>query len=442
MKPKNVMLLGFVNKAVEYLDKHMDEEPDKRLAELKNIDLASIRDELNDHLDASLGTMQSTMSTLLKAGNEAFDEFIDATQNRNSISDQLGKIFDVDLDEDNNSKQEELIKLLSFYNLEDDYADDEAQEIGLQVDEVEETNDEEDEYLTEIRKNASTNDDTQEITPIEHDVTDELEIDEIFSEIVNNEDNNMVEEGNDQPVIEESVIEQEVVVDEEGATEQESVTEQEPVVEQVEEIEYEDPILHIIENPAIEAVIDDMLNTNDEDIDDVENETDIVKDTTNAVEETYVVEGESTDNDNYINSLIDDLREQLTKEEEDKKNAENKNKEIYERISSIYPHIPQGFIRSVYELKDSLSYDYPIDQKLIVLHRVLFKDVENLRKFVEIGLSHEYTINADENKMIVDIFKEFVNSDGKILTNIYEVANQGYLLDGSYEGYNVIVQED
>ena len=30
MKPKNIMLLGFVNKAVDYLDRHMDEEPDAR----------------------------------------------------------------------------------------------------------------------------------------------------------------------------------------------------------------------------------------------------------------------------------------------------------------------------------------------------------------------------------------------------------------------------
>ena len=44
--------------------------------------------------------------------------------------------------------------------------------------------------------------------------------------------------------------------------------------------------------------------------------------------------------------------------------------------------------------------------------------------------------------MIVDIFKKFTNGDGKILNNIFEIANQGYVLDGTYEGYNVIPQDE
>ena len=40
--------------------------------------------------------------------------------------------------------------------------------------------------------------------------------------------------------------------------------------------------------------------------------------------------------------------------------------------------------------------------------------------------------------MIVDVFKEYVNSDGKIITSIFEVANQAALLKGEYEGYRVL----
>ena len=344
MKPKNVMLLGFVNKAVEYLDKHMDEEPDTRLAELKNIDLASLKDELSDNLDTSLGTMQSTMSTLLKAGNEAFDKFIEDSHNHSGISDQFNNLFNVDFDDTRANNQEELARLLSFYNLDNDF-------------EVEDKTD--DDLMKEIAKNV-TNDDTSEIISEHETVKQDEGIDTIFNEIVENEDKIEKEEIKEVPIDEKQVKE-------------------------------------------------DISETN-----------------TNS----------------YVSSLIGDLRSQLIKEEEYKKQEKAKSDEIFDRISKIYPYLSDGFVRSVYELKESLASEYPIGTRLIVLHRVSFNDVENLRKFVEIGLNHDYTINADENKKIVDIFKEFVNSDGRILTNIYEIANQGYLLNGNYEGYNIIVEED
>ena len=353
MKPKNVMLLGFVNSAVDYLNRHMDEEPDTRLAELKNVDLASLKDELSDNLDASLGTMQSTMSTLLKAGNEAFDKFVEDTHSSgNAISDQFNNLFDIDLDNTRQTNQEELARLLSFYNLEND-------------DEDNNVDNSDDELMQKIAKNV-TSDDTSDIISSTETVKQEEGIDSIFNEIVENED---------KPIIEET-----------------------PVVEELKEVE----------------------------INEQQVKQDVQKQETQA----------------YVSSLISDLREELVKEEEYKKQEENKKNEIFERISKLYPYLPEGFIRSVYELKEGLSTEYPIGDRIIVLHRVSFNDVEDLRKFVEIGLNHEYTINADENKKIVDIFKEFVNSDGRILTNIYEIANQGYLLNGNYEGYNVIVNED
>ena len=53
-------------------------------------------------------------------------------------------------------------------------------------------------------------------------------------------------------------------------------------------------------------------------------------------------------------------------------------------------------------------------------------------------MSHEYFVNVDEKQMIVDTFKEHVNSDGKILTDIFEIANQAKLLTGEYDGYRII----
>ena len=63
-------------------------------------------------------------------------------------------------------------------------------------------------------------------------------------------------------------------------------------------------------------------------------------------------------------------------------------------------------------------------------------------EFCEIMLSHDYQINADEKKMIVDTFKMHINEDGLILNDIFSVANQARLLCGDYEGYRVLTKED
>ena len=120
MEPKNVMLLGFINKAVEYLEKHMDEQSDAKLAQLKNLDLNALESELKGNLDSSLGTMNSTIETLLQAGEDSFDKFIDIPQKKR-ISNEIDKMFDVNLDTDEPLDQKASLEdLLSFYNLSDD----------------------------------------------------------------------------------------------------------------------------------------------------------------------------------------------------------------------------------------------------------------------------------------------------------------------------------
>lgn len=366
MKPKNVMLLGFVNRAVEYLDRHMDEEPDTRLAELKNIDLESIKAELCDNLDSSLGTMQSTMSTLLKAGNEAFDEFLEDNLGKTTVSQKIDRLFDIDFDskENKNDKQNELAKLLSFYNLEE-----EEDLYNNQGSENIENDSQDEEYLNEIRKNVS-NDDVQDINTVsQENYSEDKEMDTIFTEIVNNENDNSIKysDKNDSEVKEEPIEENEEI--------------------------------------------------------DVESSTE-------------------ADDKTYVNTLIDDLRIQFIKDEKEKQEQLVKNKEVYENISNKYPYLSNGFIKSVYDLKEKLNYDYNFDEKIVILHRASFEEVNNLRKFAEICLSHEYLINADEEKMIVDVFKEFINTKDRIISNIFEIANQVSLLNGTYEGYNVISNEE
>ena len=374
MKPKNVMLLGFVNRAVEYLDKHMDEEPNARLAELKNIDLASIRDELSDNLDASLGTMQSTMTTLLKAGNEAFDSFIDSND-PNRINDQFSRMFDVDLDNSRKKAQDDLARLLSFYNLDNDYVKKENNDF----DSVE------DEYLKVIKENASSEEEVDDVeSSISYDPYEDEELDSVFNEIVNNENNDNQED--------------------------------EELEEDFEEIEDEEDV--------------------EEDIKEVEEKK------TSKVEEDETEEEDEGDNsEEYLSSLFTDLKKQIEVENSKKEEQTRIDTQVYNDLVNKYSYIPASIVRTIYELKGQLELEYPAGIDVIVLHRVSFKDIDNLRKFVEIGLSHDYSINADEKKMIVDIFKEFENEEGRILKNILEIANQCYVLEGAYEGYNVIIND-
>ena len=144
----------------------------------------------------------------------------------------------------------------------------------------------------------------------------------------------------------------------------------------------------------------------------------------------------------YVSSLIDDLKAKMSKEDEDKREEEEAYRQIYESIRKTYPYLSNGFIRNVYELKESIASEYPEEENIIILHRTVFRNVENLRQYVEIALKHGYLINADEKKMIVDAMKAYVNSDGKIITSIFEVANQSALLNGEYEGYRVLFEDD
>ena len=120
MDPKNVMLLGFVNKAVDYLNQHINDEPDAKMNQLRNIDFNTLESELKENLGSSLGTMNSTTQALLQAGAESFDKFIDVPE-KERINNEIDRMFDVDLESNEPLDQKASLEdLLSFYNLGDD----------------------------------------------------------------------------------------------------------------------------------------------------------------------------------------------------------------------------------------------------------------------------------------------------------------------------------
>lgn len=152
---------------------------------------------------------------------------------------------------------------------------------------------------------------------------------------------------------------------------------------------------------------------------------------------------------NKETDYVGDLFDEFTNNEYEVDNFKNKqqrinelNKKIYDSIVALYPYLSNGFIKGVYELKESFASDYEEGQKIIILHRLVFTDLEGLRQFVDVMMSHEYFVNVDEKQMIVDTFKEHVNSDGKILTDIFEIANQAKLLTGEYDGYRIIEEDE
>lgn len=411
MKPKNVMLLGFVNRAIRYLDRELDDKTNVKLNKLKDIDLADLKEELSEDLNASLGSMQSTINTLLQAGEEAFDDFLDEHLEESSLADELDRIFDKGSSTPKKSESD-LEKLLDFYNLgdlnldEEDFEEDLEEKVEEPVTEVKEEpkseeeeevfelSDEDTDLFKQIAKNVNR---PKEETPDKKEEDEDLDVnklDSIFSEVVSHEDEKEPEE-------EEKLPEQ---------------VDKDDIIKLVQDIQAsKETYFANVPDPVYEDEPDEK-----------------------ELEEFNQSEKQE---DVYVSSLIEDLRERMLYEDEQKKVEEEQFRQVYDRIHKIYPYLSNAFIRTVYDLKDSLAREYPINEKLIVLHRCIFNDVESLRQFVEIALSHNFSINADEEKLMVDVIKEYFNTDGKIITSIFEVANQSALLGGTYDGYRVMLEE-
>ena len=534
MKPKNVVLLGFVNKAVEYLNNHADDASGASLTELKNIDLETLKAELDDELKDSLDKPQSDINTLMNAGEEAFDKFMNAKGKKEDLSIEFDRIFDVDFDDDAASDQkEELNDLLSLYDLSDELetADDvidneEEEEINELIDSVEDFFDElpeEDEdvkFLEEIQKNIEKENKAriEEENKARIKKENEARLKEEKEARIEKEKKARIEKENEARLIEEiqkSFEESEAVPETEEDDTPFELNEEEiellkTIASNVNRIEdrnqvytgeakeldsifselvaaennvpapeehYETPTINRIQeyirvdipdeeqNRFIENPLVDFTGSDEEervqgvypeqvDKNDIVN---LMKDIT-PLSDTYYSEIEDfidrqereeaekkeahVSDDKYISTLIDDLKNKMDVEAETKRLQEEAYRETYEKIHKAYPYLSDDFIRNVYEMKGSIADEYPLDEKIVILHRTHFKDVENLRQYVEIALKHGFMMNADEKKMIVDVFKQYTNTDGKVITSIFEVANQSALLSGDYEGYRVLFEDD
>ena len=351
------------------------------------------------------------------------------------------------IDEENNDEE----ALLEEENVEETSDDNKEAIIDASADikeeDIEESNDKEDEsFKTEetidnnvfIDNEEETFDDTT-IDDVEEASFDEdldLNDDEVVEE-------NIVDEGNEEEILdnENSFVNNDYIEDYNNRS--------------LDEIYIANPGLealeksgdHLEEDSIIEengVIKEDEENLNDENLEDSIDLDTLMNETDENLNVTGLETTETETKNDYLTDLINTLNSDdfAKKIEENKRKEEELKSKVYDSIREIYPYLSNGFIKGVYDLKEVFASEYKENKKIVILHRLVFEDIDGLRKFVEVMISHNYLINADENKMIVDVFKEHVNADGKILTDIFEVANQAKYLTGEYDGYRVIKEEE
>jgi hypothetical protein len=418
MKPENIILLGFVNQAVDYLEKHMDDEPDNAVARLRNIDLNSLKEALDKNLDASLGMMTTTMNSLLKAGSDSFDSFVESHGNREALSDEINHLFD--LDQNGDVSEDDITNLMAYYNLDTSDGSEPVVKETVQQSEPEvkqqaesetkqeesagneneeetvfEMSDEDTQLLKLISQNVGKVNQGQ---PLQQDASanadnDEKKLDHIFSQVISHQDKNYMNAN--------------------------------PGTFASQDVETPD-------SSDLMSLVKDMQQS------DMKYYQDIpavpVKDPVPQQDDHF--------SNNYLSEeIISQLRQRMIKEDEEKKRKEEDFQEISDKIQQAYPYLKYDFIKAVFDMKDKIAEDYPLDVAIIILHRIVFKDVEHMQQFIEIAINHGYSVNADEKRLLADVFKQHINADGTIITSIFDVANQCALLDGRYEGYRVLFEE-
>lgn len=176
-------------------------------------------------------------------------------------------------------------------------------------------------------------------------------------------------------------------------------------------------------------IMNNVDNYLDDQNDKIKINTPIDEEVINRVYQEVLNEQNHNDLDEHINVYLDSLVDQF------KELDSNQDQKIINKISSYYNNLSDDFIKDYYQLKDILASEYQIGDDVMILHRLIFKDINQLRHFVDIVVDHGYLVNVDEVKGLVDVFRRIKVVDGKILSEIFDIANQAAYLAGRYEGY-------
>lgn len=389
MKVKNLVLFGFVVSALSYLNdeaKKDREEGNETLTGLEDVDLDEVRKEMGLKLQEAVGEFGEVVSSIVNIGQEAFENYI--TENGD---DEIVSLEELEnLLKDDEIENEVVSETKTDANDDSNYLDNWENYLDSFFDDTLESQKE----LADILEKVETKEKAKEDTKQADDYLEEIE--------------KAVNSSNQEDLMD---------VEDLFADLYQSERTDEATAKEIDDLFSE-----ILEGEKAEEVKQEIQNKEDE-------VHDLVNDLEDYLNET-TLENKEVEKSEKPEEIIENM------------NNDNEYSEIYRRINELYPYLSLGFIQNVFDLKETIAEEYPLNKKVIVLHRVRFKDLEHLHQFVELASNNGYNVNVDENQMIVDIFRCYVNTDGRILTNIFEIANRARLLDGYYEGYRIDVEKE
>lgn len=138
----------------------------------------------------------------------------------------------------------------------------------------------------------------------------------------------------------------------------------------------------------------------------------------------------------FIN--IDDVDETEESEEVQEK-VEEVEEEISDEIkevASIYPYLSTSFVAEQFARNDVFNEKYPEDTLVTISHKARFSHLDEKEQFCSIAKDNEYEVEELSEKEVL-VKKKMYSTDGAILSDIYNVANQVNCLNGTYEGYQI-----
>jgi hypothetical protein len=98
VKPENLVLLGFVKKAISYLENN-DVDGYDTTASKNREELEKLKKDLDDEFASSMLSIGGKVNQLVNSGEAAFDDFIKDEDNQKSLSTDLARVLDNDFGE-------------------------------------------------------------------------------------------------------------------------------------------------------------------------------------------------------------------------------------------------------------------------------------------------------------------------------------------------------
>ncbi len=121
--------------------------------------------------------------------------------------------------------------------------------------------------------------------------------------------------------------------------------------------------------------------------------------------------------------------------EEKKEEVEEVSDEVKE-VASIYPYLSTSFVAEQFARNDVFNEKYPEDTLVTISHKARFSHLDEKEQFCSIAKENEYEVEELTEKEVL-VKKKMYSTDGAILSDIYNVANQVNCLNGTYEGYQI-----